>query len=308
MSDDKKRIVIITGPTATGKTDLAVNLSLEMNGEVVNCDSMQVYRGMDIGTATPSEDERKGVPHHLLDIVNPDEEFNASRYREKALPVIRDILKRNKICFVVGGTGLYIKSLLGGLFDCPSSDPKIRERLLTEYDQSGKEVLYERLKEQDPVYAEIIHPNDRVRITRALEVIELTGKPFSMHASDHSFKDNEFDSLKICLYHDRDVLYKRINMRSIKMFEAGLIEETENLLKQGYSSELKPMKSIGYRQAVDYLEKLLDYDKAVELLQRDTRRYAKRQLTWFKADEEMLWYRPEEGAEVAEKVKGFMGI
>ena len=306
MGDDKQKIIIITGPTATGKTDLAVNLALDMGGEIVNCDSMQVYKGMDIGTAKPSQDEKKGIPHHLLDVVKPDEEFNASIYREYAVPIIKDIHSRGKICFVVGGTGLYIKSLLGGLFECPSSDPEIREYLLNEYDLKGRDVLYERLKKVDPEYAEIIHPNDRVRITRALEVIELTGKPFSMLASDHSFNSREFIPLKICLYYERDVLYERINLRSIKMFESGLIEETRNLLKTGFSPDLKPLKSIGYRHAIDYLAKRISYDEAVELLQRDTRRYAKRQITWFNADPEMLWFSPVSKDEIILKTKKFI--
>ena len=302
----KQKIIIITGPTATGKTDMAVNLALDMGGEVVNCDSMQVYKGMDIGTAKPTPEEKKGIPHHLLDIVNPDEEFNASIYRGHALPVIRDIIEREKLCFVVGGTGLYIKSLLGGLFECPSSDPEIREHFLKEYDEKGKDILYERLKKLDPIYAKTVHPNDRVRITRALEVIELTGSPFSLLASGHSFKKREFIPLKICLYHEREILYERINMRSLKMFKSGLIEETENLLKKGYSPELKPLKSIGYRHAMDYLENRMDYDQSIELLKRDTRRYAKRQITWFKADPEMLWFTPGHIDEIIQKTKKFV--
>ena len=302
----KQKIIIITGPTATGKTDLAVNFALDLDGEVVNCDSMQVYRGMDIGTAKPSPEEKKDIPHHLLDVVNPDEEFNASIYREYAIPVIRDILERKKVCFVVGGTGLYIKSLLGGLFECPPNDPEIRKRILLEYDKVGREVLYERLKRLDPVSAENIHPNDKVRITRALEVIELTDRPFSVLASDHSFKDRKFTPLKICLYHERKVLYERINMRSKKMFESGLIEETETLLQKGYSPGLKPLKSIGYRHAIEYLQNRMSYDDSIELLQRDTRRYAKRQITWFNADSEMLWFYPDNTDEIGKKIKEFI--
>lgn len=306
MNTDKQKIIIITGPTATGKTDLSVKLALDTGGEVINCDSMQVYRGMDIGTAKPTPGEKKGVPHHLIDIVNPDEEFNASIYRECAVPVISDILNRGKICFVVGGTGLYIKSLLGGLFECPSSDPEIRERLLIEYDRMGKEVMHGRLKRLDPEAAETVHPNDRVRITRALEVIELTGRPFSRLASDHSFKTREFHSLKICLYHEREILYERINRRSIKMFETGLVAETEKLLQDGYSPDLKPLKSIGYRHAVDYLFGRRSYDESIELLQRETRRYAKRQITWFRSDPEMLWFLPDDQGDLAKKIEDFI--
>ena len=301
-----QKIIIITGPTATGKTDLAVRFALDIGGEVVNCDSMQVYKGMDIGTAKPRSEEKRGIPHHLLDIVDPDEDFNASIYRKYALPVIRDIGKRNKVCFVVGGTGLYIKSLIGGLFKCPPSDPHIREQLIGEYERLGKEALYERLKKLDPESARAIHPNDRVRITRALEVMELTGRPFSIQASDHSFKAREFSSIKICLYHDREILYERINRRCIKMFESGLVEETEKLLRKGYSPDLKPLKSIGYRHAVDFLYKQRSYKESIELLQRDTRRYAKRQITWFKADPEMMWFSPDESGDIVKRIEDFI--
>ena len=254
MNTDKRKIVIITGPTATGKSCLAVKLALELNGEIVNCDSMQVYKGMDIGTAKPAHSERMGIPHHLIDIVNPDEEFNASLYREHALHVIHDILNRNRVCLVVGGTGLYIKSLLGGLFDCPQSDPDIRARLLNEYDKQGKKALYERLKQVDPESAATIHPNDRVRVTRAIEVFELTGMPFSKMVSGHLFADCGFSTLKMCLFIERDILYERINARSASMFESGIVEETERLLNKGYAPDLKPLKSIGYRHAIEYLQ------------------------------------------------------
>jgi tRNA dimethylallyltransferase len=306
MKADKKKIIIVTGPTATGKSGLAIRIALDMGGEIVNCDSMQVYKGMDIGTAKPGIEEMMGIRHHLLDIVTPDDEFNASLYRENAVPVIKEILSRNKVCLIVGGTGLYIKSLLGGLFDCPQSDPDIRSRLLDEYDNQGKDILYERLKKVDPVSASTIHPNDRIRITRAIEVFELTGTPFSSMVSGHLFGDSEFLPLKICLFYDRDILYDRINTRSVKMFESGLVEETEKLLNKGYSPDLKPLKSIGYRHAIEYLMGRVGYDKSVELLKQDTRRYAKRQLTWFRADPEMIWSSPDNTDDIIKKIKNFI--
>lgn len=306
MKVEKRKIVIITGPTATGKSGLAVKLALELKGEIVNCDSMQVYKGMDIGTAKPCREERMGITHHLIDIVNPDEEFNASLYRGHALPAINGILDRNRVCLVVGGTGLYIKSLLGGLFECPQSDPEIRDRLLTEYDQQGKDKLYERLKKVDPESAATIHPNDRVRVTRAIEIFELTGMPFSTLVSGHQFGDSDFLALKLALFYERDILYKRINDRSIRMFESGLIEETERLLNKGYSPDLKPLKSIGYRHAIEYLKGRAGYDESVESLRQDTRRYAKRQLTWFRADPEMIWCSPDNADNIINKIKEFV--
>lgn len=306
MEADKNKIIIITGPTATGKTALAVKIAIELGGEIVNCDSMQVYRGMDIGTAKPGIDEMMGIPHHLLDVVNPDEEFNASLYREYAIPVIEDILKRDRMCLVVGGTGLYIKSLLGGLFECPQSDPEIRTRLLNEYDQQGKDALFERLKKIDPLSASTIHPNDRVRVTRAIEVFEMTGMAFSTMVSGHLFSECGFLPLKICISCDRDILYERINMRSTRIFESGLVEETERLLDKGYSPDLKPLKSIGYRHAIEYINGRRGYDESVEFLKQDTRRYAKRQITWFRSDPEMIWCSPDNHAEIIKKIKDFI--
>ena len=303
---NKRKIVVITGPTAVGKSALAVELAAPIAGEIINADSMQVYRGMDIGTAKPPVQERDTIPHHLLDIVNPDDAFNAAIYRSLAVPVIEEISRRGHLPFVVGGTGLYIKTLLGGLFHCPASDPGLRERLNRESDKQGLESLFGRLCALDPDAAQKIHPHDKVRILRALEVIELTGRPFSILASDHSFKNREFTPLKICLYHERDILYERINLRSIKMFDSGLIEETENLIHNGYSSDLKPLKSIGYRHALDYLENRTGYDESIELLQRDTRRYAKRQITWFKSDPEMLWFSPDNLNEIIIRTKNFI--
>lgn len=306
MDNNKPRIIIITGPTATGKTGISVDIAGKFNGEIVNCDSMQVYRFMDIGTAKPAPEERRGIPHHLIDVADPDEEFNASVYRESAIPVINDIIGRDRLCIVVGGTGLYIKSLLGGLFECPPSDPEIRERLSLEYDTLGGEDMHKRLESIDPESAQVIHTNDRIRITRALEIIELTDKPCSLLAKKHSFNDESFSALKICLFRERDDLYERIDSRSRIMLESGLIRETENLLKMGYSADLKSMKSIGYRHAAEYIHGIRDYEKTLTLLSRDTRRYAKRQLTWFRGDTEMNWLYPHETDRLEKMIKDFI--
>ncbi len=306
MDKNNSRIIVITGPTAAGKTGVSVDLALRFDGEIVNCDSMQVYRYMDIGTAKPSIHERKNIPHHLLDVVNPDEEFNASIYREHAIPVIKDILKRKKICIVVGGTGLYIKSLLGGLFECPPSDPLLRKHLSSEYDEKGGNVLHERLNNLDPESASVIHPNDKIRVTRALEILELTNEKFSDLTRGHAFSEQQFSALKICLYHEREKLYNRIDRRSRLMLEGGLIEETEGLFKMGYSADLKPLKSIGYRHAAEFINGVRDSNETLELLQRDTRRYAKRQITWFRSDPEMIWSYPDNREYLEEKVKEFI--
>jgi tRNA dimethylallyltransferase len=302
----KRKIVVITGPTATGKSTLAVELALRMEGEIVNADSMQVYRGMDIGTAKMPVEERRGVPHYLLDIIDPDDAFNAAIYRSLALPVIEEISARGHVPFVVGGTGLYIKTLLGGLLYCPGSDPVLRERLNRQGDEQGIDFLYRRLRTLDPDAAQNIHPHDKVRILRALEIIELTQTPFSVLAGKHRFRDRPFEALRICLQMNRQDLYDRINRRSERMFEKGLIPETETLLGKGYPSDLKPMKSLGYRHAVKVIEGDWDLEKAIKRLQTDTRRYAKRQLTWFRADAQTVWYAPEEKQQILDRIRHFL--
>jgi tRNA dimethylallyltransferase len=292
MGEGRKRIVVVTGPTATGKTSLAVDLALALDGEVVNADSMQVYRGMDVGTAKPSEEEMRGIPHHLLDVVDPDQPFNAARYRELAAPAVEEIVGAGRACFVVGGTGLYIRALLGGLFDCPEASPAVRARLNHAWEEEGGEALHERLQSLDPEAARRVHPNDRVRVLRALEVIELTGRPFSALAADHHFQEGAFDAFKVCLQMPRERLYERIDARSRAMMEGGLLEETRHLIEKGYSRELKPMQAIGYRHAAACLDGAWGRKEAVERLQADTRRYAKRQMTWFRGESNIHWHDP----------------
>lgn len=298
---------MLAGPTASGKSCLAVELAREFDGEIVNADSMQVYIGMDVGTAKPTFEERKGIPHHLLDVVHPDEEFNAALYRSLAVPVIVDILGRGKACFVVGGTGLYIKALLGGLLPCPPADPEVRKDVRRQVEECGPEALHRMLTALDPESAQRIHPRDTVRVTRALEVIRLAGKPFSSLAKEHGFGDRVFTTFKICLQIEREDLYHRINQRSLAMVEQGLVEETKGLIDTGYSPQSKPMKSLGYRHALRYLEGMWSLHRMVEELQKDTRRYAKRQLTWFRADPEMNWRSPDARSAIFREIHAFLG-
>lgn len=302
----KQKIIVIAGPTASGKSGLAMDMALRFGGEIVNADSMQVYRGMDIGTAKPTAEERSLVPHHLLDVVDPDGEFNASDYRALALPAIRRIGESGKPAFVVGGTGLYIRVLLGGLIRLPPSDADLRERLKAEMAREGVSALHERLKGLDAESAERIHPNDKVRIVRALEVIHLTGRRFSSMIQDHRFRDNPFCAFKICLQIERERLYHRIDERSSHMLEMGLVRETAGLIDQGYSPDLKPMKALGYRHVVQVIRGKWDTETALKHLQADTRRYAKRQLTWFRSDPEMAWLRPQEETEIENRIRDFL--
>jgi len=306
MKDPKPKLVIIAGPTASGKTSLAVEMAHEFNGEIINADSMQVYRYMDIGTAKPAISERGGIVHHLIDVADPDDDFNASRYRELTIPAIKGIIDRKKTCFIVGGTGLYIKTLLNGLMECPASDPDVRDELFNEYREKGSPFLHERLMRLDPASAGRIHPNDRTRVIRALEIIRLTDRPHSSIIMEHGFNERPFLALKICLNVGRERLYDRINDRSRHMVEAGLIDETGALLEKGYSPELKSMNSLGYRHALAFLRKELNLDAMISRLKQDTRRYAKRQLTWFRADDEMIWADPQNPGLIRSEIQGFL--
>ncbi|MFZ0450416.1 MAG: tRNA (adenosine(37)-N6)-dimethylallyltransferase MiaA [Desulfatiglandaceae bacterium] len=300
------KIVVIAGPTASGKTSLSVELAEVFNAEIISADSMQVYRWMDIGTAKPTEEERKGIPHHLLDIVDPDEPFNAALYRSLAHSAAMEVLDRGKLCLVVGGTGLYIKSLLQGLFECPPAIEEIRQSLHLEWESDGAVDLYKRLEFLDPERAMKVHPNDRVRIVRALEIIGLTKRRPSELNREHRFGERSFDALKFCLQVERKRLYQRIDERCVEMVDRGLVAETEELLRKGYNANLKSMEAIGYRQAVRYLRNEYTLEQAISNLQRDTRRYAKRQLTWFRKDPENVWLDPGNFDAFVEGIRAFI--
>ena len=304
--DNKPKIIVIAGPTASGKTGLAVALALSLGGEIINADSMQVYRHMDVGTAKPTPEERRGVIHHLLDVVDPDEDFNAAMYRQMALPLAKQICAKNIPCFIVGGTGLYIRSLLGGLVELPPSDPMLREHLRLECDRKGAPKLHQKLVELDPERAESIHPNDRLRIIRALEIIQQTHRPASDLMNQHRFGNQEFLALKLCLQVEKEQLYDRINERSEKMIDCGLVEETKRLMKKGYGPHLKSMTAIGYRHILKYLQGEWSLEKAMETLKRDTRRYAKRQTTWFKAEPDMIHMAPEDETLAVDRIRDFL--
>ena len=303
---DHQKVVIIAGPTASGKSSLGVELAKAFGGEIINADSMQVYRDMDVGTAKPTFEEQRGIPHHLFDVADPDEEFNAATFRSLALPLVREICTRDKICLVVGGTGLYIKALLGGLLKSPPADPELRESLRQDCEKHGSGKLHEKLKTLDPESASRIHPNDRVRIIRALEIIHLTNRLPSELSREHGFRDKRLKALKFCLMTDREELYNRINHRCTQMIKAGLVNETRDLLDRGYSPRLKSMKSIGYRHAIKHLEGIWSLSETTRNLQGDTRKYAKRQLTWFRSDPEFHWVNPDDFHLISMKIKSFL--
>ena len=303
----KPKLIVVLGPTAAGKSDIALAIALQLNGEIINADSQQVYRQIDIGTAKPSKEERERVPHHLIDIVDPDEEFNVARYRELATASIHDIRKRGKQAVVCGGTGLYIKALTRGLFVGPGQDAEIRAALTLEARAHELTTLYERLERVDPSSTSWIHPHDRQRIIRALEVYESTGKPMSQWQKEHGFREAPFETLKIGLYRERAELYDSIDQRCDGMIERGLLDEVKGLCAKGYSLDLKPLRSVGYSHVGLFLRGQMTLKEAVFMMKRDTRRLAKRQLTWFRSDKEIRWFHPElERAKITGLVEEFL--
>jgi tRNA dimethylallyltransferase len=306
MDTPKPDIVVICGPTGIGKTTAAITLAEACSGEIVGADSMQIYRLMEIGNAKPTPEEQARIPHHLIDIITPEIPFDAARYEKMAREIISDLHGRGKLPIVAGGTGFYIKALTQGLFDTIPHDPEVRQRLKKEADTLGGDALHERLSACDPETARKLHPNDTYRVVRALEVFETTGKPLSSHHRGHRFSGRPFRQLKLGLTMPRETLYERINTRVDQMLQAGLLDEVRNLLEKGYGPELKSMQSIGYRHMVDFIFGRLDWQEAVRTMKRDTRRYAKRQMVWFKADPDIHWLAPDELVEMRRLVEEFL--
>lgn len=295
-------MLILIGPTAIGKTALALELADRFRCEIVSVDSMQVYRYMDIGTAKPSLEEQKRVVHHLIDIVNPDVQFDAAQFVKHALSVIDKIVRRGKIPLLTGGTGLYLKALIHGIFDHESTgNESIRKDLAKQLENDGNLKLFEQLQKVDPDTASRIHPNDTQRLLRALEIYLVSGCPWSAHLQNQPTLPVRFNKiLQLGLTSDRQLLYERIEERSRHMIQAGLIQEVEGLRKMGYTSDLSSMQSIGYRHINNYIDGVWDMDKTLRLLMRDTRRYAKRQMTWFGNDPVLQWFDRNKVTDVVE--------
>ncbi len=284
------RLLVLLGPTATGKTETAILVAQALGGEVVSADSMYFYRGMDIATAKPTPEEQRGVPHHLIDILDPDEAFSVAEYKARAEAVIDDILARGRVPILVGGSGLYIRALVTGTgFTTVPPNPELREQLTEEAEREGTEVLHARLAEVDPEAAARITPRDRKRIIRALEVYDATGEPIShLQALDRQ-RPPRYNTCQFGLTLPREELYRRIEERVDRQLEAGLVEEVRGLLDRGYHEGLTSMKGLGYAQFARYLRGQCSLEEAVVQLKRDTRRFAKRQVTWFRADARIRW-------------------
>jgi len=307
--NDRPFLPVICGPTAVGKTALALDLAEYFDGEIISADSRQVYRLMDVGTAKPSQAEQDRVKHHLIDVAWPNEEFHAARFVSLAEAAVNDICRRGKRPFLVGGTGLYIRALTEGLLQAPSADPELRQHLQKRADEEGSPALHSELARVDPESASRLHPNDLIRIVRALEVFEQSGSSISTLQDEHGFKGQPYRIVKICLNLDRADLYERINQRAEVMFEQGLLEEAEALLQAGYDTTLKSLRTIGYRQAFALLRHEMTRDEALDDLKQSTRRYAKQQLTWFRKDKSMIWLESSDDFVTIRKfIEEFYGI
>jgi tRNA dimethylallyltransferase len=288
-----------------GKTGFAIALAKRLGGEIVGADSMQIYRRMDIGTAKPTALERREAVHHMVDVVDPDEDFDAVMYARHADGCITQLAARNKLPIVVGGTGLYIKALIHGLTDAAPADPRVRGKLHIELKASGAPAMHQRLQACDPTSAAGIHPNDTYRVLRALEVFEITGRSIKRQFRDHGFSASRYDALHIGLTLPRERLYERINKRVEIMLEEGFVDEVRSLLEQGYGPELKSMQSLGYRHMVDFIQGRMEWAEAVRTMKRDHRRYAKRQMSWFGANPHMHWLAPDQHPTAAGLIAGF---
>jgi tRNA dimethylallyltransferase len=306
IDPDKPPVLVICGPTGIGKTVAAIAAAKAFGGEIISADSMQVYRYMDIGTAKPTIEERACAPHHLIDVVDPDEDFDAARFSRAAREIAVAIDRRGAVPIVAGGTGLYIKAMLYGLFRAEPPDPLTRQRLRQEVAEVGSEALHRRLAGIDAQAAGRIHPHDTFRIIRALEIVAATGEPITDHHRRHGFRESPFRVMKIGLDMDRQALYDRIGRRVDAMIDAGLLDEVEGLLSRDYGGDLKSMQSLGYRHMVDFSAGRLTWEEAVRTLKRDTRRFAKRQLTWFRADKEIMWSTPENFSALCPKIAAFL--
>jgi len=303
---EKPRVAALVGATAAGKTAVALALAQSCGAEIVNADSLQVYRELDIGTAKPTQKERALAPHHLIDVADPPEPYDAARYCREGREVLNDLERRGVPPLVVGGTGLYLKALLSGLFAEGEPQAGVRERLRREMGALGLPALYARLLHLDPATASRLHPHDTYRIIRALEVMEATGRPLSQFIAAHRFKDAPYEVLKLGLMLPREELYRRIDARVQLMLEAGWLEEVKDLLTR-YPPTLKPLQALGYRHLINYLTGRWSWEEALTYLARDTRRYAKRQLTWFSSDPEIRWFNPDQTEAMAAVLAEFFG-
>jgi tRNA dimethylallyltransferase len=294
-----KNVIVIVGPTSSGKTYLSLKLAEKIPSEIISADSRQFYKLLNIGTAKPSVDQLQNVPHHLIDFLDPSENYDVSLFEKDAEKIIDEILYKNKIPIVVGGSGLYIKAIIDGIFDSADKYIEIREELNQIRNERGNEFLYEELKKVDPESATKMLPQNWKRVMRALEVFHTTGEPiWKHHQKQSSFKEKKYNFIQFGLNWDRKILYENIDTRAGRMIDNGLIDEVKNILKMGYNKNLNALNTVGYKEIIQHLDGAFSLDRAVELIKRNTRHYAKRQLTWFRKDDRIQWFDVKEFSEL----------
>jgi tRNA dimethylallyltransferase len=303
----RQKVIIIAGPTASGKTAVALALARNFKVAVISADSVQIYKFMDIGSAKPTISEREKVPHFMIDIRYPDQYFSAGDFVVEARHVIAKIAEKSLVPLVVGGTGLYIRLLRGGIAKLPKADSIVRRKFRDIQDKEGIESLFHRLKVVDPVAAQSVGAHNTARIIRALEVFELTGKSITKFHEEHALKDCPYDILYLGINRERQELYHSIDTRVDYMMKSGLLDEVKDLNRRGYDRNLKPMRSIGYRHAAMALFGETDLPEATSRMKKDTRNYAKRQLTWFRSEPDVRWFDPQEISTIGVEVDNFLG-
>lgn len=301
-----RKVIVLVGPTCSGKTYLSLKLAEIIPSEIISADSRQIYKLLDIGTAKPSKEQREKVPHHLIDFLNPSEHYDASLFEKDAGQCIEEIFNKNKIPIVVGGSGLYIKALIDGIFETADKDEEYRKELIQKRKEFGNEFLYEELKKVDSVSASKMLPQNWKRVIRALEVLHTSGEPIWKHHQKQSTgKGKKYQFSQFGLNWDRKILYENINNRVDEMIECGFVEEVKNILKMGYDKSLNSLNTVGYKEIIQHIEGDISLEKAIELIKRNTRNYAKRQMTWFRKDERVVWFNVNESIDLditAEKI------
>lgn len=295
----EKRVIVILGPTCSGKTSFSLWLAKALNTEIISADSRQIFKQLSIGTAKPTTEELSIVKHHFVDSLNPTEEFNVSKFEIEALKIINELHQQNKIPIVVGGSGLYIKAIVEGLWNDVDTDKTFREKLLKEIEEFGNQFIYDKLVEVDSKSAETMLPQNWKRVIRALEVFHLTGKSILEFHQEHK-RESDLEFHQFGLKWERDVLYQNINARVDEMISSGLVDEVKSILKFGYSEELNSLNTVGYKEIIAHLNGEYNLERAIELIKRNTRRFAKRQMTWFRKDKNIDWFDIGDGSEIIE--------
>lgn len=286
----ERKVIVIVGPTCSGKTKVSIELALKLNSEIISADSRQIFNYLEIGTAKPSIEELNSIKHHFINYLEPDEKYNVSRFENDALEIIEKLFSKNKIPVVVGGSGLYINAIIDGIFDAVEADDDFRQEFNSLREKFGNQYWYDELNKVDPLSASEMLPQNWKRVMRALEVYHLTGQPIWKFQREYK-RESNINFIQYGIEWPREILYENINNRVITMISNGLVDEVKNLLNQGYDSKLNSLNTVGYKEIISYLQNEISLDRAVELIKRNTRHYAKRQLTWFRKDKRINWIK-----------------